>query len=251
MTVYIGTSGWQYKEWGKRFYPKKMKAPEWLPYFSERFQTLEINNSFYQLPSAETFAKWGKETPDDFIFAVKMSRYLTHIKRLSEPEEPVSRFLSHAGKLGKKLGPILIQLPPWLQIDIDNLKLTLKQFPKDTRVTVEFRHQSWFTDETRKILEKHGAALCMADREGKPATPLWKTAEWGYLRLHIGSASPRGCYRKTEIDRWASELKKHWRSGDVFVYFNNDTHGCALKDAARLAASIEKAGLKHSRVSGG
>ncbi|NUT37090.1 MAG: DUF72 domain-containing protein, partial [Hamadaea sp.] len=177
----IGTSGWQYRDWRGRFYPDRLPQSRWLEHYAEHFATVEVNNAFYRLPERRTFAAWRERTPGDFCVAVKMSRYLTHIKRLSGPAEPVARFLGRADALGDRLGPVLLQLPPTLRADADALDAVLRRFAaadtasRRVRVAVEPRHDSWWTAEIRRILERHGAALCWADRGGRPVTPLWRT----------------------------------------------------------------------------
>ncbi len=248
MTVWIGTSGWQYRHWRGRFYPAEVGQPAWLEYFAERFATVESNNAFYRLPEAKTFAAWARRTPDDFVMAVKASRYLTHIRRLRDPEEPVRLFLDRAASLGAKLGPVLLQLPPSLQADAAALDRTLGLFPPSIRVAVEFRHRSWFVDEVRDLLRGHRAVLCLADRRG-PVSPVWRTADWTYLRFHEGRAEPRPCYGPQALDSWATRLAEQWRpSEDVYVYFNNDPSGCAVRDAAVFARSVERAGMQPTRV---
>src|SRR3954465_5222400 len=149
MPLIIGTSGWQYRHWRETFYPRGVPQRLWLEYYAARFTTVESNAAFYRLPEAATFASWAERTPDDFVMAVKASRYLTHILRLNEPEEPVKLLVAHARELGPKLGPILLQLPPSMSIDLERLVRTLDAFPPDWRVAVEFRHDSWFTDDVR------------------------------------------------------------------------------------------------------
>ncbi|MGH2730530.1 MAG: DUF72 domain-containing protein [Actinomycetota bacterium] len=249
MPVYVGTSGWQYKHWRNTFYPEGVAQSRWLEYYAERWQVVELNNSFYRLPSEATFAKWAERTPADFVFAVKMSRYLTHIKRLADPAEPIERFLSHAHKLGPKLGPVLIQLPPNLKIDTDALAVALGLFPADVRVAVEFRHESWFTDEVRRCLVDHGAAACLADRNARPVTPVWRTAEWTFVRFHEGTGSPHPCYKRSSLNLWVDRLADEWGpDSDIFVFFNNDALGCAVRDASVFATAVEAAGLRPSRV---
>src|SRR5919106_5084958 len=176
-----------------------------------------------------------------------MSRYLTHIRRLREPAEPVDRFLDRARGLGSKLGPVLLQLPPNLKADVDSLDETLRRLGKRVRVAVEFRHESWFTAETESLLGERGAALCLADRGSRPITPLWRTTDWGYVRLHEGSAAPHPCYGRASLQSWAERLAELWGKGaDVFVYFNNDTLGCALRDCRIFARAVERAGLESS-----
>lgn len=225
-----------------------MRQADWLEHYAARFQTVEVNNAFYRLPEASTFEAWAQRTPDDFVVAVKMSRYLTHIKRLADPEEPVARFMDRARHLGSKLGPVLLQLPPNLAADVDRLDHALAQFPDGVRVAVEFRHPSWFTDEARGVLERRGAALCLADGPRRK-TPLWRTTEWGYVRLHEGRASPRPCYGRQALSGWAGRLASIWTDAeDVYAYFNNDTLGCAVRDAAVFNAAIRRAGLTPTRT---
>jgi uncharacterized protein YecE (DUF72 family) len=248
MKVWIGTSGWQYRDWRPAFYPPRLPPARWLEYFSERFATVESNNAFYRLPKASVFAAWAQRTPDDFVMAVKVSRFLTHIKRLNEPEEPVERFLDRARHLGNKLGPVLLQLPPQLKVDPGRLEETLSQFPRDIRVAVEFRHESWFSDDIRRLLERHGAALCMADRR-RPISPLWATSDWTYLRLHEGRASPRPCYGRDALGGWASRLAERageWR--EAWVYFNNDHRCCAVRNAIEFASAVAACRLDPTRV---
>ena len=250
MTVWIGTSGWQYAHWRGRFYPQGVRQPAWLEYFAERFATVESNNAFYRLPEAETFAAWARRTPDDFVMAVKASRYLTHIRRLRDPDEPVKRFLDRTAHLGRKLGPVLLQLPPSLQANLTALEETPGLFPPSIRVAVEFRHLSWFTDDVRELLRRHAAVLCLADRRGL-LSPLWRTVDWAYLRFHEGRAEPRPCYGQHALDSWAGRLAEQWRPAeDIYVYFNNDPAGCALRDAVVFARALDRAGLQPTRVPG-
>ena len=223
MPLLIGTSGWQYRHWRETFYPRGVAQAKWLEYYAARFATVESNAAFYRLPETHTFEAWAERTPDDFVVAVKASRYLTHVLRLNEPEDPVKLLVSRARGLGNKLGPILIQLPPTLHIELDRLRRTLNAFPDDMRVAVEFRHRSWFTDEVRHAcLEDHRVALCLADRRG-PVTPIWRTADWTYLRFHVGQASPRPCYGQEALASWADRLSESWPADhDAYVYFNND-----------------------------
>ena len=249
MTAYIGTSGWQYRHWRHTFYPKGVAQKNWLEFFCERFQIVELNNSFYSLPKEETFAKWRERTPDDFIMAAKMSRYLTHIKKLQEPQEPIERFFSRARALGDKLGPVLLQLPPTLKADPVALDETLSLMPDDVRTVVEFRHGSWWTDEIRSLLEKHNAANCLADRGAKPVTELWKTTDWTFVRFHAGLASPQPCYRKKTLEEWVERLQEQWTpNDDIYVFFNNDPRACALRDAIWFKGLIEEAGWTATRV---
>lgn len=248
MIARVGTSGWQYRDWRPAFYPARLSPGRWLEFYAERFATVESNNAFYRLPRSTVFRAWAERTPDDFVMAVKVSRFLTHIKRLREPAEPVQRFLDRTRQLGGKLGPALLQLPPQLRADTGRLDEALAQFPSDVRVSVEFRHDSWYTAETRRLLERHGAALCLADRRG-PVAPLWVTADWTYLRFHEGRASPRPCYGRAALDAWAARLAdraREWR--EAWVYFNNDPRCCAVANAVQFAACARRRGLAHGRV---
>jgi uncharacterized protein YecE (DUF72 family) len=248
MPVWIGPSGWQYRDWRGRFYPSGLPVRSWLEAYAAGFATVESNNAFYRLPEHHTFEDWAARTPDDFVVAVKVSRFLTHIKRLADPAEPVERFVSRASGLGAKLGPVLIQLPPQLHADTGRLRDALDEFPAHLRVAVEFRHPSWFTDDVRSILEDRGAALCLADRRG-PRTPIWRTASWTYLRFHEGQARPRPCFGRAALATWARRLVACWAPDeDVYVYFNNDHRACAPRDAARFARQCERVGLRPTRT---
>ncbi len=248
MTVWIGTSGWQYRDWRERLYRRGLPMGEWLEWYADRFATVESNNAFYRLPERRVFEAWAARTPADFMMTVKVSRYLTHIRRLREPEEPVERFVERVAGLGPKLGPVLLQLPPQLRCDAQRLDATLALFPTDMRVAVEFRHPTWFVDEIRSLLTERRAALCLADRR-RPLTPLWRTTDWTYLRFHEGLAEPRPCYGRTALASWARRLAEVWTPDeDAWVYFNTDPRGCAPRDAARFARLVARAGLQPTRV---
>jgi uncharacterized protein YecE (DUF72 family) len=248
MPIYVGTSGWQYRHWRDTFYPRGVPQREWLEFYSARFATVESNAAFYRLPEKATFEAWRERTPGDFVWAVKVSRFLTHIKRLAEPEEPVERFVAHARGLGAKLGPALLQLPPQLELDVNLLDACLAEFPRDIRVAVEFRHKSWWTPDVEAVLRRHGAALCWADRF-RPISPLWSRTDWGYLRFHQGRASPRPCYGEDALAAWVARIDGVLpRSADLFVYFNNDFRACALRDAILFAHLAQRAGWEVSRV---
>lgn len=243
MVVHVGTSGWQYDSWRGVLYPPGLAQRRWLERYAEEFATVENNGAFYRLPRRETFESWRERLPAGFVMAVKASRYLTHIRRLRDPEEPVRRLLDVAAGLGDRLGPVLLQLPPNLQAEPDRLDGCLTQFPRDVRVAVEPRHESWWSDEVRALLERHDAALCWADRKGRPVTPLWRTAGWGYLRLHEGAARPWPAYGGQALRSWADRLAGTWSGGeDVFVYFNNDPGGAAVRDAVRFAGLLRRTG---------
>ncbi|GAB3765256.1 DUF72 domain-containing protein [Microlunatus parietis] len=249
MPVHIGTSGWQYADWRGRFYPAGLAQRLWLEHYVDAFATVENNSAFYRLPTGETFESWRSRTPDGFVMAVKASRYLTHIKRLAEPDEPVRRFLDAAAGLGDRLGPVLIQLPPTLRADPERLDRCLALFPAGVRVAVEPRHDSWWTPDLRAVLTDRGAALCWADVRGRLRAPLWRTADWGYLRLHQGAAAPWPSYGDRALRSWAGRLADAWPDdADVFTYFNNDPGGAALRDAVRFAGKVRRLGRTATRT---
>jgi uncharacterized protein YecE (DUF72 family) len=246
LTVIIGTSGWQYRDWRGRFYPPALAQRLWLEHHAAHFATVESNNAFYRLPERTTFEAWRERTPPDFRWTVKASRFLTHIKRLRDPEEPVARLMERVAGLGDRLDAVLLQLPPTLKADTDLLSECLAQFPTGTRVAVEPRHESWWTDDVRALLERYQVALCWADRAEQPIAPLWRTAEWGYLRLHTGAEG--WGYRPETLQRWAQRLSSTYGDDDVLVYFNNDPGGAATVDAVTFADAVRATGRRHTRV---
>jgi uncharacterized protein YecE (DUF72 family) len=245
VTVWIGTSGWQYRDWRGPVYPPKLAQAKWLEHYVTLFDTVEVNNAFYRLPSAETFAQWAQRTPENFVVTVKTSRYLTHIKRLRDSGPSVDLFVERARHLGPKIGPLLLQLPPRFQAAPDRLDETLTHFARyGLRVAVEFRDASWYSDEVRAILTRHDAPLVWADRHSRPLGPLWRTASWGYVRLHEGASEHWPCYGRAALDSWARRIRDAYRDDEpVYVYFNNDPHGCAVYDAAVFARACRRTGL--------
>lgn len=248
MTVLIGTSGWQYDSWRGRLYPRDVPKARWLEHYAARFATVESNSAFYRLPERRTFENWAARTPDDFVWAVKASRYLTHVRRLQDPAEPVHRLVDRLEGLGDKCGPVLLQLPPTLRLDLEALDATLAAFPRSMRIAVEPRHPTWFVDETRSLLERRRAAFCLADRPGLRA-PRWATASWGYLRFHEGRATPSPCYGRRSLETWSARLGELFGpTADVYCYFNNDPGGCAPHDARAFAGAVGRTGMRPSRV---
>jgi uncharacterized protein YecE (DUF72 family) len=243
VTLRIGTSGWQYRDWRGRFYPPKLATARWLEHYATQFPTVEANSPFYRLPERETFERWAASTPTGFTMAVKASRYLTHVRRLRDPAEPVARYLERARGLGSKLGPVLLQLPPTLRVDVARLAETLAAFPRSVRVVVEPRHKSWHTDALYALLATHDAALCLWDR-GSQHGPLVRTASWCYLRLHEGrTATPPG-YGRRALVTWVTRLADQWGRGvDGYVYFNNDAQAFAVRDAQSFTRAATAAGL--------
>ena len=253
MPLLVGTSGWQYRDWRGDFYPEGLAVGHWLEHYASQFSAVENNGTFYRLAQPATFAAWHQRTPAGFSMAVKASRYLTHIRRLRDPAEPVARLLSAAASLGDRLGPVLVQLPPTLQAEPAALAECLHQFsvqyraqaaacPAALRVCVEFRHPSWLTAEVRQILAGDNAALCWSDRRGRPLGPLWRTADWGYLRLHEGAAQPWPGYGRQALRSWVRRIAAAFPpEADVFAFFNNDQHGAAPRDATTLSAIASRA----------
>lgn len=252
MALFIGTSGWQYRHWRGKLYPRGMAVDRWFDRYAEVFDTVELNVTFYRQPRPAVFDGWARRAPDGFLFAVKASRFLTHIRRLRNPRESVERLMDGASRLGPHLGPILVQLPPDMPAEPGRLAETLAAFPSSARIAVEPRHPSWFDDEVRSILRERSAALCWADRHGPrtPTDPSWATAPFGYVRFHAGRAMPPGCYGARALASWLDRIRVAWpaASADVFLYWNNDGRGCAPRDAARFAELGALAGLGVSRT---
>jgi uncharacterized protein YecE (DUF72 family) len=245
----VGTSGWQYRDWRGSFYPLEVPQRRWLEYYASRFGTVENNGTFYRLPPGQTFAGWRERVGGDFVMTVKASRYLTHVRRLRDPAEPVRRLLDAAAGLGGRLGPVLLQLPPDLASAPRLLDDCLGLFPAEVRVAVEPRHESWWTRDVREVLTARNAALCWADRRGSAVTPLWRTADWGYLRFHEGDGDPWPRYRESSLHAWADRIAAAWAEGlDVYAYFNNDQGAAAPRDAAGFAAVAARAGRAVSRA---
>jgi uncharacterized protein YecE (DUF72 family) len=244
MPLVIGTSGWQYKDWRGVLYPPGVPEARWLECYASTFPVVENNGTFYKLPAPDVFAGWRNRTPDGFTMVVKASRYLTHIRRLRDPAEPVARLLGAAVQLGPRLGPILLQLPPTMAADLPALDNCLAEFGRfrlpagtpDVRVAVELRHDSWWTEDTKAVLGRRDAALCWADRQEQAITPLWRTADWGYLRLHEGADRPWPRYTARTLRRWIDAMASCWGpDSEVFAFFNNDQKGAAPLDAFALA----------------
>ena len=239
-TAWIGTSGWQYRDWRGRFYPEDAPARSWLECYAKTFCTTEVNNTFYRLPARSTFERWDQATPLDFVMAVKASRFLTHIKRLQDPLEPVERLLSATEGLGQSLGPVLFQLPPTLPLDVELLAGLLDAIGGRVKAALEFRHPSWTDRRVRELLEKHQAAWVCAHTPGASAT-LFATADWTYLRFHRGGRSRAG-YRFETLRRWADALAG-LPIRESFIYFNNDPGAAAPRDAARFRRLLIERGI--------
>lgn len=230
----IGTSGWNYGHWKGPFYPENLSTREWLDFYMEKFHTVEINNSFYQLPKKQTFEYWKERSPEDFIFSVKASRYITHMKKLKDPQEPLSNFLKNAEALGAKLGPLLFQLPPRWKFNAERLETFLGTVPDTIRCALEFRDSTWWNEETYRILREYRAAFCIFELAGQHS-PKMVTADFVYIRLHGPAGAYQGQYTDETLSGWAADFKEWDRQGkEVFCYFDNDQYGYAAQDALRL-----------------
>ena len=233
--VHIGTSGWHYKHWLGLFYPEKLPAREMFQFYARHFNTVEINNTFYHLPLPSTFDAWRENSPKDFLFAVKGSRFITHMKKLLDPLNTTAKFFLGAERLETKLGPILFQLPPRWGLDLKRLAEFLQALPPGHQYVFEFRDESWIVEGVFDLLHKHNAAFCIHDLGGMQ-TPLEVPASFTYIRFHgPGKAKYRGSYSPEALQQWADRIS-NWRStlSDVFVYFNNDIGGHAITNALEL-----------------
>jgi uncharacterized protein YecE (DUF72 family) len=227
----IGTSGWQYDDWRGPFYPEELPQRGWLGFYAGEFGTVEVNNSFYRLPERETFERWRSQTPSGFVVAVKASRFITHLKRLRDPEEPVGLLWERATGLDDRLGPILFQLPPRFPVDVDRLRRLIGALPAGMRPAFEFRDPSWHADDVFGLLDAAGAALVWPDRPGLRHT-LPITGGWLYVRFHQGTVGGPG-YRRDKLRRWASRIAAA-DADETYLYFNNDPTGAAIRDARTM-----------------
>ena len=234
--LHVGTSGWSYDPWVGPFYPATLAPGDRFAYYAEVFDTVEINNTFYGLPDEATVEAWRERAPDGFVYAMKASRYLTHMKKLNEPEEPLQTFLDRVRPLGPHLGPVLVQLAPNWHADRERLETFLALVPSDVRLALEFRDPSWHDDATYDTLRAHGAALCIYDDAGT-VTPKEVTADFVYLRFHGTEEGYRGPYGREGLAPWAGAINTWLDQGrDVFAYFNNDADASAPGDARILKA---------------
>ncbi|MHB2023506.1 MAG: DUF72 domain-containing protein [Mycobacteriales bacterium] len=245
--IYVGTSGWSYQSWRGTYYPAGLPAAAWFDQIMADFATVEVNASFYRLPRPGVFTSWGQRAPSDAQIAVKASRYLTHVRRLREPAEPVARLMSRAAELGRRLGPVLIQLPPDYRADLAALQATLRQFPRGVRLAVEARHPSWWSGEFAALLAEFNAAAVWADRRSRPIAPTGRTAGWGYLRMHEGATNRPPAYGIAALRSWVGRIAATFEpQEDVYVYFNNDPGGAAPRDALRFAGLLARRGMTTS-----
>lgn len=232
--IRIGTSGWHYKHWRGPFYPERFSASRMLDFYTERFDTVELNNTFYRLPPERAVCAWRDSTPDSFLFAVKGSRFLTHMKKLKDPEMGLERFFERVDLLPPKLGPILFQLPPFWELDRDRLDVFLRALPAGCRYAFEFRNPTWHVTPVYDLLASHDAAFCTFDLAGYQS-PVEITASWTYIRLHGPGGRYQGSYSDDALAGWGCRIEQ-WRKRlkAVFVYFDNDMAGFAPANAATL-----------------
>jgi uncharacterized protein YecE (DUF72 family) len=239
--IRIGCSGWNYRHWRGAFYPQGLPQKRWFAFYAEHFDTVEINNSFYRLPSAETFAKWRDQAPPGFCYAVKANRFLTQAKKLKDCEEPLQRMMPPFRALGDRLGPILYQLPPSLRINLERLESFLEIAPKDVINVFEFRDRSWYAPETMDLLERHGASFCVHDMAGS-ACERAAVGPIAYVRFHGGGGKYWGRYSDEALLSWTDWIAAEARAGrPVWCYFNNDIGADAIHDAQTLKAMVAQA----------
>jgi uncharacterized protein YecE (DUF72 family) len=238
--VHIGTSGWHYKHWIGPFYPENLPKKDMLKYYIKHFSTTEINNSFYKLPEQTTFQNWTEQVPENFIFSVKASRYITHMKKLNNVSEALSRFMQGIKPLENNLGPILFQLPPHWKCNIERLKFFLELLPSGKQYTFEFRNLRWWNDTVYDLLKDSNAAFCIFDLAGV-LSPIISTADFIYIRLHGPNDAYQGLYSEEALQKWADKIAK-WiqQQKTVYCYFDNDQEGFAVKNALRLKQILNK-----------
>jgi uncharacterized protein YecE (DUF72 family) len=230
----VGTSGWYYDHWKELFYPAGLAKSKWFEHYAGHFDTVEINNTFYHLPKEQSVQRWHDLAPRDFLYAVKANRYITHIKKLKDSVEPLQRFFDRVGLLKYKLGPILYQLPPSLHKDLDRLETFVKLLPRSKTAVFEFRHESWYSDDTFNLLRKFGVGFCIHDMPGKES-PRVVTADIVYIRFHGTTGRYAGSYPKSQLQDWAKWLKEQAKTArGIYAYFNNDIGGHAIKNARQL-----------------
>jgi uncharacterized protein YecE (DUF72 family) len=239
--IRIGCSGWSYQSWRDGvFYPPRLPAGRWLSFYAQRFDTVELNTSFYRLPTRHAAERWDAETPDGFCFAVKVSRYLTHVVRLADTAKHLTLLLDRIEPLrdAGKVGPLLWQLPPTFRCDIDVLERCLEDLPKELDHAFEFRHPSWLTSEVAELLRRHDVARVVADRDGSHSDDV-DTGRIAYLRFHHGSRGRRGNYSTSELAEWAARIRRIARGRTVWAFFNNDWEGFAPANAQTLSALLD------------
>jgi len=238
--IRIGTSGWYYDHWKGLFYPQELPKDRWFEHYARHFNTVEINNTFYHLPRASTLTRWQRLAPKGFLFAVKANRYITHVKKLKDVSEPLERFFEAVALLKGRLGAVLFQLPPSLSCDLELLAAFIKLLPKGTGAVFEFRHRSWYAEPTLELLTRCRACLCIHDMPGSES-PCRATGDIVYARFHGTTGRYSGNYTARMLADWAGRLKQQARAARaLYVYFNNDAHGHAVRNAGQLARLLAK-----------
>lgn len=236
--IHIGCSGWVYKHWRGLFYPEGLPQKRWFEHYADEFDTVEINNSFYRLPSGDTFEKWRKQAPPGFCYAVKANRYLTQAKKLKECEEPLERMMTAVRCLGDRLGPMLYQLPPSMKINLERLETFLRIIPKDVTNVFEFRNKDWYVPETYALLDRYGASFCVHDMPGS-ASERVAVGPIAYVRFHGGEGKYWGRYSDEGLLSWTDWIvDQASQDRSVWCYFNNDIHGHAIEDARTLKSMV-------------
>jgi uncharacterized protein YecE (DUF72 family) len=237
--VHIGCSGWNYRDWRERFYPKGLPTSRWLEHYAKHFDTVEVNNTFYRLPSKTAVAGWVEQTPEGFVVTIKASRYLTHLKRLTDMGRGVKRFYERIEPLvqSPKLGPVLWQLPENFHRDDDRLASALDGLPPG-RHCFEFRHPSWFVPDVYALLRDRGVALVIGDHPERPFQTHEMTADWTFVRFHHGNRGRGGNYSDSELETWKRRIAGWRRRVEVFAYFNNDWNAYAVRNALKLKAGL-------------
>ncbi len=239
---FVGTSGWHYEHWRGLFYPEGMAKQKWLAFYAQHFTTVELNNSFYHLPSEKAFVTWRESSSTSFVFAVKVSRFITHIKKLRQVEEPIETFLSRVNFLRDKLGPLLYQLPPNMKRNDEILEAFLSILPSQYRHVFEFRHESWIDDSVFRILRRHNAGLCIFDMPGFTC-PMVATADFAYIRFHGSTGLYWSCYSDDELLDWAEKIAQLGRNlKAVYIYFNNDAEAYAVRNAKTIGGLLRRLG---------
>ncbi len=232
--IHIGTSGWYYKHWVQVFYPEEIKSNDRLKYYANFFSTVEINSTFYRLPSDKSVHNWFQQVPGNFIFSIKASQYITHRKHLKDFADSTDKFFKQVDLIQSKLGPILFQLPPSFKINLERLEEFASQLPKGYKFTFEFRDASWYCNETYELLEKYHCALCITDLAGH-LSPDVITAPFTYIRLHGPKKAYQGTYGPKKLNEWKERIEKWYNQRiQVFCYFDNDEKGFAIQDAQTL-----------------
>jgi uncharacterized protein YecE (DUF72 family) len=238
--IHVGCSGWVYKHWREILYPKGLPQTRWFHRYAEEFDTVEINASFYRVPRPETFDGWRNKAPDGFRYAVKVNRFITHLKKLVGVEETVNDFVALARKLGPTLGPLLYQLPPSLKLDLERLEAFLKLIPNDLSNVFEFRNASWYVPELYALLDRYGASFCVHDMPGSKTGRI-AVGPTAYVRFHGGEGKYWGRYSDEGLLSWTDWIVEQARSGrTVWCYFNNDIHGHAIHDAQTLKSMVRQ-----------